>query len=148
MTYLVDANVLSEATKPDPVRRVLNWLREHERELVVDPIVLGEIRFGILLLAAGKRRRRLERWFASGVPLIAGFIVATVATLPRGQPQQRVFAGQFVVTAPPVHDEKFTDAVTLPRNPESKRLIQAAQDYIKRKDWRIAAECLQSLLET
>ena len=25
---------------------------------------------------------------------------------------------------------------------------QAAQDYIKKKEWRIAAECLQSLLET
>lgn len=45
-------------------------------------------------------------------------------------------------------DPKFTDAVTLPRNPESKRLIQAAQDYIRKKEWRIAAECLQSLLET
>lgn len=44
-------------------------------------------------------------------------------------------------------DEQPTDAVSLPRNPESKRLIQAAQDYIKKKEWRIAAECLQSLLE-
>jgi len=31
------------------------------------PIVLGEIRFGIHLMAAGKRRRRLERWFEKGV---------------------------------------------------------------------------------
>jgi predicted nucleic acid-binding protein len=35
--------------------------------LVVDPIILGEIRFGILLLPAGQRRRRLERWFKQGV---------------------------------------------------------------------------------
>jgi predicted nucleic acid-binding protein len=32
----------------------------------VDPIILGEIRFGILLLPAGKRRQRLERWFNDG----------------------------------------------------------------------------------
>ena len=67
MTYLVDANVLSEPTKPDPSASVLAWLRANERELAVDPIVLGEVRFGIHLLAAGKRRRRLERWFERGV---------------------------------------------------------------------------------
>jgi len=65
--YLVDANVLSEATKPAPHERVLAWLRHHEQELTVDPIILGEIRFGIHLLPAGRRRRDLERWFDSGV---------------------------------------------------------------------------------
>jgi len=65
--YLVDANVLSDATKADPDRRVVEWLRRNERQLVIDPVVLGEVRFGILLLARGARRARLERWFASGV---------------------------------------------------------------------------------
>jgi len=68
--YLVDANVLSEATKPEPRPRVVEWLRNHEREIAVDPIILGEIRFGIHLLPAGTRRRRLERWFADGVERI------------------------------------------------------------------------------
>lgn len=63
MTYLVDANVLCEATKRTPDQRVIGWLRNHERRLVVDPVVLGEIRFGILLLPSGVRRQRLERWF-------------------------------------------------------------------------------------
>lgn len=66
MTYLVDANVLSEATRPAPNPAALEWLRAHERDLVVDPIVLGEIRFGILLLPKGRRRSRLEHWFESG----------------------------------------------------------------------------------
>ena len=70
MTYLVDANVLSEATKPTPDTRAVVWLRRHERDIVVDPIILGEIRFGILLLPAGRRRRRLERWFEEGVSRI------------------------------------------------------------------------------
>jgi predicted nucleic acid-binding protein len=67
VTYLVDANVLSEATKALPDAKVVRWLRRNESELVVDPIILGEIRFGIYLLPAGKRRRRLERWFKQGV---------------------------------------------------------------------------------
>lgn len=70
MTYLVDANVLSEPTKPAPRAAVVKWLREHEADLAVDPIVLGEIRFGILLLSRGARRRRLERWYAEGVERI------------------------------------------------------------------------------
>jgi predicted nucleic acid-binding protein len=67
VTYLVDANVLSEPTKPTPSARVVDWLRRHESDLVVDPIILGEIQFGILLLPAGQRRRRLERWFRQGI---------------------------------------------------------------------------------
>ena len=67
MNFLVDANVLSEPTKPSPDSKVVEWLRRNERELVVDPIILGEIRFGIHLLPAGKRRQRLEQWFNEGV---------------------------------------------------------------------------------
>ena len=67
MSYLVDANVLSEATKPSPDPRIVSWLRTHEAELVVDPVILGEIRFGILLLRRGARRDRLERWFDNGI---------------------------------------------------------------------------------
>jgi len=68
--YLVDANVLSEPTKPEPDVRVIDWLRAHEREIAVDPVILGEIRFGVLLLPRGKRRRALERWFEEGVERI------------------------------------------------------------------------------
>lgn len=67
MTYLVDANVLSEPTRPAPDPAVVDWLRRNERELAVDPIILGEVRFGILLLPKGRRRTRLERWFDAGV---------------------------------------------------------------------------------
>ena len=73
MTFLVDANVLSEATKPDPDPGVLEWLRRHEREIAVDPVILGEIRFGILILPIGKRRTRLESWFDAGVAHIECF---------------------------------------------------------------------------
>jgi hypothetical protein len=65
--YLVDANVLSEPTRLDPHPAVVAWLRRHERSIAVDPVILGEIRFGILLLPRGKRRSRLERWFDEGV---------------------------------------------------------------------------------
>lgn len=67
MKYLVDANVLSEPTKPSPDLRVVEWLRAYEADIVVDPVILGELRFGILVLAKGKRRMALESWFDAGV---------------------------------------------------------------------------------
>jgi len=65
--YLVDANVLSEPTKPTPDSQAIDWLRVNESEIAVDPIILGKIRFGIHLLSRGQRRQRLERWFDEGV---------------------------------------------------------------------------------
>lgn len=67
MKHLVDANVLSEATKPEPDPRVVKWLKQNERSIVVDPVILGEVRFGILLLARGAKRNTLEQWFEQGV---------------------------------------------------------------------------------
>lgn len=67
MKYLVDANVLSEPTKPTPDSRVVAWLRVHEPDIAVDPVILGELRFGILILPKGKKRTALEQWFDAGV---------------------------------------------------------------------------------
>ena len=67
MKYLVDANVLSEPTKPVPDSTVVEWLRRNEREITVDPVILGEVRFGILLLREGNKRASLEQWFNAGV---------------------------------------------------------------------------------
>ena len=73
MNYLVDANVLSEPTRPQPNPRVVEWLRRNERDIAVDPIILGELRFGILLLPNGKRRLQLQQWFDAGVQGIQCF---------------------------------------------------------------------------
>jgi hypothetical protein len=59
--------VLCEPTRPNPSPAVVDWLRRHEGSIAVDPVILGEIRFGVLLLPRGKRRARLESWFEEGV---------------------------------------------------------------------------------
>src|ERR1700761_2081072 len=53
-------------TKPVPNASVISWLRQNEKEIAVDPVILGELRFGILLLPKGKKRTRLETWFDAG----------------------------------------------------------------------------------
>lgn len=74
MKFLVDANVLSEPTRPRPQAQVVDWLRAHERKLCVDAVVLGELLVGILGLSPGRKRARLESWFAE--------VAATVECLP------------------------------------------------------------------
>src|SRR5689334_19527732 len=66
MKYLVDANVLSEPMKLNPDPRVVAWLRANEPDIAVDPVILGELRFGILILPKGRKRTSLERWFDTG----------------------------------------------------------------------------------
>ncbi|MCX6543116.1 MAG: type II toxin-antitoxin system VapC family toxin [Acidobacteria bacterium] len=70
MMYLVDANVLSEPTKPAPDPRVVEWLTSHEGQVVVDAVVLGELSVGVLGYPAGRKRAALEAWFESVVQVI------------------------------------------------------------------------------
>ena len=70
MTYLVDANILSEPTKPAPDPKVVEWLIANEGDFVVDSIILGELLVGILMLPAGSKRARLEQWLDAVVQAI------------------------------------------------------------------------------
>lgn len=79
MKYLVDANVLSEPTKPYCVPKVLEWLDANEAELVVNPMVMGEIWRGVDALPEGRKKRELAEWFSDlslGVPCL-GWTVET-----------------------------------------------------------------------
>ena len=67
MKFLVDANVLSELVRPVPDLNVVAWMNENEPDLVVSPIILGEVEFGILRLAHGRQRRHLEQWFSERI---------------------------------------------------------------------------------
>lgn len=67
MSVLVDANILSEGTKPRPTPSVLEWLTENADEIVVNAVIVGELLYGILALPEGRRRERLLEWFESGI---------------------------------------------------------------------------------
>jgi predicted nucleic acid-binding protein len=70
MTYLIDANVLSEPTKPAPSPTVVDWLSIHEGDFVVDSVVLGELCIGVLLLSGGRKRTQLQQWLDAVVQTI------------------------------------------------------------------------------
>lgn len=66
MTYLLDTNVICEATAKVPDSRVLAWSESHADECCLSCVSLGEIWKGIHLLPEGKRKQAISLW-ASGI---------------------------------------------------------------------------------
>jgi predicted nucleic acid-binding protein len=77
VSYLLDTNVISEATKKYPDARLQDWLVAQPNEsLFLSVITIGEIRHGLLLLDDGKKRRALLRWLGGKIKsLFAGRIL-------------------------------------------------------------------------
>ena len=75
MSFLVDANVLCEATRARPDARVLAWLDRYDAILHVSTLTLAEILKGVHLLPAGRKRRTLDAWFEELVSSFDGRIV-------------------------------------------------------------------------
>ncbi len=62
--YLLDTNILSEATRPLPSPAVAAWLEaQADQDLCIATLTLGDLRRGILQAPRGRRRQALEAWF-------------------------------------------------------------------------------------
>ena len=63
MRYLLDTCLISEFQKPHPSPRVTEWLaRQHEGDLYLSVLTLGEIQKGISQLPPGRKRTSLQSW--------------------------------------------------------------------------------------
>lgn len=65
MRLLIDTNVLSEASKPSPEPRVLEWLHGlDEDSTFISVVSVAEIRRGVALMDSGRRRDALASWLS------------------------------------------------------------------------------------
>ena len=63
--YLLDTNIISNATKLEPSAALMAWMAEQaDEDLFISSLTIAELWRGILEKPAGKKRRELERWFA------------------------------------------------------------------------------------
>jgi predicted nucleic acid-binding protein len=63
--YLLDTNIISNVTRPNPSAPLLTWMAEQtDNNLFISALTVAEIRRGLLEKAAGKKRAVLETWFA------------------------------------------------------------------------------------
>jgi predicted nucleic acid-binding protein len=68
--FLLDTNVVSEWVRPQPDRNVISWLAEVDEDRVfISVISFAEIRRGVEMLLAGRRRERLVTWLAEELPV-------------------------------------------------------------------------------
>jgi predicted nucleic acid-binding protein len=72
----VDTDVFSEPVKLRPDPQVVAWLREHESELYLSTITIGEIRRGIERLDNGKRKTELRAWLQSLCDCLKGRVLS------------------------------------------------------------------------
>jgi len=69
LRYLLDTNVISEATKDRPNEKVLRWIDDRDEEdLFLSVATLLEIRVGVELAPDGMKRDELERWLVYSLP--------------------------------------------------------------------------------
>ena len=62
--YLLDTNIISNATKPAPSESLLTWMAEQiDENLFIASFTVAEIRRGILEKPSGRKRDTLEAWF-------------------------------------------------------------------------------------
>ena len=62
--YLLDTNIISNATKPRPSQPLTEWMaKQVDDDLFISSLSLAEICSGILEKPAGKKRTELEEWF-------------------------------------------------------------------------------------
>jgi predicted nucleic acid-binding protein len=78
--YLLDTNIISDATRPKPSPALVAWLAaQADTDLFIASLTLAEIRRGVLEKPPGRKRQELERWFAGpeGPPaLFAGRVLS------------------------------------------------------------------------
>jgi len=61
--YLLDTCFISEFQKPHPAAAIREWLAEqHEGDLYLSVLTLGEIQKGVSQLSDGRKKKSLQSW--------------------------------------------------------------------------------------
>ncbi|MGQ0766321.1 MAG: type II toxin-antitoxin system VapC family toxin [Gemmatimonadota bacterium] len=77
MRFLLDTCILSDAARPTRFPKLVAWLNAQvEDDLAISALTVGELRYGIQRLAAGRKREKLKDWLDAGlVPQFAGRVL-------------------------------------------------------------------------
>ena len=79
MNVLLDTNVLSEARRPAPDLEVLAWLDSVDEDRVfISTATIAELRRGIALMSAGRRRDALADWIGNDLPARFGSRILSI----------------------------------------------------------------------
>ena len=81
--FLLDTNIPSELIRSRPDSRVEKWVyAQDEQSLYLSVVSIGELRRGLVILPASKRRSELERWFENDLlPQFEGRILPVTRSI-------------------------------------------------------------------
>jgi toxin FitB len=74
--FLADTDLISEPRQKKPNPQVLDWLREHDHELVLSAITVGEIKKGIELYPDSRKKIELSAWLEGLLEDFAGCVLS------------------------------------------------------------------------
>ena len=64
MSFLLDTCAISEMSKPEPDAGFVQWLDTCDDDMLnICSVTLGELRYGIDILPAGRRKNKLLTWY-------------------------------------------------------------------------------------
>ncbi len=74
MKYLFDSNIISEPSKPEPDKKVLDLIFQNQPFAAVSTVSYFEMKHGILILPEGKRKERLLAFLTQTIEPFYEFI--------------------------------------------------------------------------
>lgn len=75
MSWLLDADVLSQAAKPNGDPAVLVWLEQHEADCYTCTIVIAQIAYWVRS-KSGRQRLKLQTWLEESIDALEGRILS------------------------------------------------------------------------
>lgn len=61
MKFLLDTNVVSETSKPEPDARCVAWLKVHRGQCALSTVTVAELRYGLERMPEGKRKSAAQK---------------------------------------------------------------------------------------
>ena len=72
--YLLDTNIVSNPSRAHPHPPIVDWIGAQQAgDLFISTFTIAEIRKGILLMPAGRKRNELQLWFDSSTGPLSPF---------------------------------------------------------------------------
>jgi predicted nucleic acid-binding protein len=73
--FVADTDLISELRQKRPNPKVLQWLRDHDDELFLTAITIGEIKKGVELYPDGRKKSELSAWLDGLLQDFEGYIL-------------------------------------------------------------------------
>ena len=67
MKYLLDSNIISEPSKPEPNEKLLTLLKQNKNKCVISTFSYFEMLYRVFILPGGKRKERLLAYLKESV---------------------------------------------------------------------------------